>query len=124
MKTSFRIFALVCVTLGFLAPAMQAEDLGTVKARMVQRLGELDALKAKGAIGETNQGLVVVRGDGAKANQVVAAENSDREVAYAAIAKQTGSSVSQVARARARQIAANSAKGVWLQRDNGSWYQK
>ncbi|HYP18055.1 MAG TPA: DUF1318 domain-containing protein [Opitutus sp.] len=43
---------------------------------------------------------------------------------YAAIAKQTGSSADQVGRARALQIAGASAAGVWLQKEDGSWYKK
>ena len=55
---------------------------------------------------------------------VVAAENRDRGIVYAEIAKQTGTHVDQVGRARARQIAAASARGVWLQKNDGSWYKK
>lgn len=101
-----------------------AADLNAVKARMSQRLSQLDQLKAGGAVGENNRGFVEVRGGGGDAASVVAAENQDREAVYAAIAQQTGSSANQVGRARARQIAAASAPGVWLQKDDGSWYRK
>lgn len=101
-----------------------AADLGAVKARMSQRLSQLDQLKAGGAVGENNRGFVEVRGGGGDAASVVAAENQDREAVYAAIAQQTGSSANQVGRARAKQIASASAPGVWLQKDDGSWYRK
>ncbi len=101
-----------------------AEDLGAVKARIEQRLPKLDSLKAGGAIGENNRGLVEVRGGGGDAASVVADENHDRETVYAAIGKQTGASPDGVGRARAKQIAANSAAGVWLQHEDGSWYKK
>jgi hypothetical protein len=55
---------------------------------------------------------------------LVAAENRDRGIVYAAIAQQTGSTVDTVGRARAKQIAAASAPGVWVQRENGEWYKK
>lgn len=60
----------------------------------------------------------------AKAGEVMAAENGDRETVYAALAKQTGTSAEQVGRARAKQIAAASAAGVWLQREDGTWHKK
>ncbi len=101
-----------------------ADDLGAVKARMNQRLSQVDQLKASGAIGENNRGYLEVRDGGGDAASVVSAENRDREAVYAAIAKRAGSSAEQVGKARARQIAANSAAGVWLQREDGNWYKK
>ena len=101
-----------------------AEDLGAVKGRMSKRLTQLDPLKTQGVIGENNRGLVELRVVHAEAAAVVAAENRDRETVYAALAQQTGSTAEIVARARAKQIAAASAAGVWLQRDNGEWYKK
>lgn len=126
MKTPMLRFLLLFVTLAFCGGAItaRAEDLGAVKARMNQRLAKLDHLKSSGAVGENNRGFVEVRGGGGDAADVVAAENHDRETVYAAIAKQTSSSADQVGRARARQIAAASAPGVWLQRDDGNWYKK
>jgi len=54
----------------------------------------------------------------------VAEENSDRGVLYAEVAKRSGVSADNAGRARARQIAANSAPGVWVQKEDGSWYKK
>jgi uncharacterized protein YdbL (DUF1318 family) len=126
MKTRFLplwsvmlLFAAVCAT-----AALRAEDLGAVKARMSERLSQLDQLKSSGEVGENNRGLVEVRGGGGDAASVVREENRDRQVVYAAIAQQTGSSADAVGRARARQIAAASRPGVWLQKDDGSWYRK
>lgn len=125
MKTIFLRF---CLIVGLLAAgalaARAAEDMGAVKARLAQRLGSLDSLKASGAIGENNRGLVELRDASPAAGDLVAAENRDRGTVYAAIAEQTGSSAETVGRARAKQIAAGSAAGVWLQRDNGEWYKK
>ena len=126
MKNSvLRILTLiVALVFGAGVGRVRAEDLGAVKARMNQRLSKIDQLKSSGAIGENNRGFAEVRGGGGDAADVVAAENRDRETVYAAIAKQTGSSAEQVGRARARQIAAASAPGVWLQREDGNWYKK
>ncbi|HEX2853500.1 MAG TPA: DUF1318 domain-containing protein [Opitutaceae bacterium] len=126
MKISFlRLFSMIAVlALGFVTATAHAQDLGAVKARMAERIAKVDELKAKGAIGENNRGLLEVRAADAEAGAVVGAENSDRETVYAALAKQTGSSADQVGRARAKQIAANSAAGVWLQKEDGAWYKK
>ena len=118
----------ICLLVGLLSAgvvaARAAEDLGAVKARLAQRLGSLDQLKSSGAIGETNRGLVDLRAASPTAGDLVAAENRDRGLVYAAIAQQTGSTVDTVGRARAKQIAVASAPGVWVQRESGEWYQK
>jgi uncharacterized protein YdbL (DUF1318 family) len=125
MKT---ILLRLCLLVGLLSAgvvaARAAEDLGAVKARLEQRLRSLDQLKSSGAIGETNRGLVDLRAASPTAGDLVAAENRDRGLVYAAIAQQTGSTVDTVGRARAKQIAAASAPGVWVQRESGEWYQK
>lgn len=125
MKTILlRLCLVVSLLLAAATIARAAEDLGAVKARIEQRLPKLDSLKASGAVGENNRGLVEVRGGGGDTAAVVAEENDDRGAVYAAIARQTGASVDGVGRARAKQIAANSAAGVWLQHEDGSWYRK
>jgi uncharacterized protein len=125
MKISILRFLLLPAVLAFGVIAVaQAEDLAAIKARITQRLATLDAFKAKGLIGENNRGLVELRGGGPEAGDVVAAENRDRGVVYAAIAQQAGSSAETVGRARAKQIAAASAAGIWLQRENNEWYKK
>lgn len=124
MKNFLRLITISGLLLGLLAPALQAQDMGAIRDRMVERLGALDSLKASGAIGENNQGLVEVRENVDNAAAVVAAENADRETVYAMIAKQQGVTAAQVGRARARQIASGSASGVWLQNASGTWYQK
>lgn len=124
MKTIFSRIALASLALMLMAPVLSAQDLGAVRTRMEQRISQLDSLKASGAIGENNRGFVEVRKDSGDASSVVAAENGDRDIVYQSIAKKTGSSPEQVGEARARQIASNSASGVWLQREIGTWYQK
>jgi uncharacterized protein YdbL (DUF1318 family) len=112
---------LVVITTGVTG---RAQELKAEKARIEARLPKIDELKAKGVLGENNRGLLEVRGQDAEAAGVVSAENSDRQAVYAALAKQTGTSADQVGRARAKQIAANSARGVWVQKDDGTWYKK
>ena len=126
MKISFfrLIFLVAGLVLGVGAVTLQAQDLSAVKARMDARLPKVDELKAKGAIGENNRGLLEVRGADAEAAGIVSAENSDREAAYAALGKKSGVSADQVGRARAKQIASGSAAGVWIQKEDGAWVKK
>ena len=120
-----RLFTLSAVlVLGAAPVVLPAQDLGAVKTRMAQRLSRLDALKAQGVLGENNRGFVELRGGDATAGDVMAEENRDRGEVYTALAKQTGTSADQVGRARAKQLAAGSAAGVWLQREDGTWYRK
>ena len=109
---------------GLVGFASAAEDLGVVKARMEQRLPQIDQLKSKGVVGENSRGMMELRGGDVNAGDAVAAENRDRAIVYAEIARQTRTSVDQVARVQARQIAGASAPGVWLQKEDGSWYKK
>jgi uncharacterized protein YdbL (DUF1318 family) len=124
MKKFIFRFVLLLGVLTLALPVVQAQDLNAVKARIKARLSTLDSLKASGAVGENNRGFVEVRGGGGDASSVVSAENSDRETVYAAIAQKTGSTADAVGRARARKIAAESASGVWVQGEDGSWAKK
>lgn len=95
-----------------------------MKARMDQRLAQVDALKEQGAVGENNRGFLESRGGGGDSGAVVSAENQDREIVYAALAQKTGSSVDKVGKARAAKIAQNSRSGVWVQDEAGNWKKK
>ena len=114
-------FAAVCVA----AVVVHAESAADIRRRMEQRLSAIDRLKTAEAVGENNRGLLEVRGSGgAEAGRVVAEENRDREAVYALIAKETGATADAVGRARARQIAAGSRAGVWIQDESGQWKKK
>lgn len=104
---------------------VHAEDPGAVKARMAQRIPEINALKAKGAVGENNHGFLEIReSKDAADTALVAAENKDRETAYTLLADQTKTSFEQVSKARARQIAQGAPAGVWIQDIEGNWKKK
>ena len=119
------LFRLLFVSIAFfMTIAVRAEDLAAVRARMEQRLPQIDALKSSGALGENNRGFLDVRAAAPDADSVAAAENKDRTAVYAAIGSRTGAGAEAVGKARAKQIAANSAAGVWLQRESGEWYKK
>lgn len=124
MKLPYFRFLLAAGLLALVAVPVRAEDLGAVRARMEQRLSKLDALKTSGAIGENNRGLVEVRGADGQAATICSEENRDRETVYADIARRNQTTAEQVGRLRAKKIAESSAPGVWLQKEDGSWYRK
>ncbi|HVZ65405.1 MAG TPA: YdbL family protein [Lacunisphaera sp.] len=116
---------LIFAFLGLFAVAAFAQNAAEIRQRMEARIPAIDRLKAAEAIGENNRGLLELR-PAAKSDaaSVVTAENGDREAVYAIIAKQTGATPDSVAKARARQIAAGSRPGVWVQDESGAWHKK
>ena len=95
-----------------------------VKERMRERLPILVALKARGIVGENNQGFLEMLKGQTEQQDVVAAENQDRKSIYAKIAQQTGTEIQVVGQRRAMQIAEKAAPGEWLQDPGGNWRQK
>lgn len=124
MKVSFTRLLVLIVALAGATAAVQAQDLGAIRGRMEQRLPQIDALKASGALGENNRGFVEVRESQGDAAAVASAENEDRTAVYAAIGARTGATPDAVGRHRAKQIAKNSAPGMWIQAEDGSWSKK
>lgn len=119
MKTRFFVLlTALCV----LTVSALAENAADIRRRMSERLPQIDALKAQEVIGENNRGYLEERKSGSTA--VIAAENNDRKAVYALIAKETGANADSVGRARAKQIAANSSPGVWIQNEAGNWVKK
>jgi uncharacterized protein YdbL (DUF1318 family) len=108
-----------------LPAALPAQDLGSIRARMEQRLPSVGAAKDKGVAGENNRGYLEARGAPAAGDQqVIQAENTDRRQVYAAIASETGSSADEVGRKRAAQLAELARPGHWVQGADGSWRRK
>ncbi len=119
MKTRlFTLFAALCV----LTVTVFAESAGDIRRRMEQRLPQIDTLKSQEIVGENNRGYLEERKPGGA--DTVSAENRDREAVYALIARETGATADAVGRARAKQIAANSRAGVWVQDESGAWKKK
>jgi hypothetical protein len=122
MKTRFfSLFAALCL----LALPAFAESAAAIRGRMEQRLPQIDALKAQEFLGENNRGFLEERKSGGpNAGAVVADENRDRQEVYTLLAQQTGATPDSVGKARAKQIAANSRGGVWVQDEGGAWKKK
>lgn len=96
-----------------------------IKARMQERLPTLDQMKTEGIIGENNLGfLEFVPGAAKQKQDVVKAENQDRQTVYDAIARQQKTTAEFVGKRRAIQIAEKAEPGVWLQDSSGNWYKK
>lgn len=120
----FRPVWMIFAAAGLAVSVAHADPAAAAKAGMRQRVQVVDALKTAGHVGEANTGLLAVRGGGADVAQVVAAENADRAVIFAELAKKTGGTPADAGKIFARQLAAASKPGVWLQREDGGWYKK
>lgn len=120
----FRPAFLIFAAAGLAVSVAHADPAAAAKAGMRQRVAAIDALKAAGAVGEANTGLLAVRTPGAEAEQVVAAENADRAVIFGELAKRTGGTPADAGKIFARQIATASKPGVWIQREDGGWFKK
>lgn len=124
MKTCFVSLLVVLSSLAF-APVAFAQHASDLRRQMEARVPAIDRLKTQLILGEDNQGfLQVVQNGTAEATQVVTAENTDRRIVYAEIARQAGSTAEEVGRQRAHKIAANSRTGVWVQDASGRWVKK
>lgn len=96
-----------------------------LRARFLQRKPFIDGLKNQGSVGENNIGKLTPRTAlNAQAQQIVNAENADRDTVYGEIAQKLNVSPIEVGRRRAVQIAEMAAPGHWLQDAAGNWYQK
>lgn len=121
---NIQLFILLFLSLGLLNSA-SAQDLSTIKSNMQKRLPQIELLWKKDLIGENNQGYLSARGELTEAQQkVVNAENADRKRVYSSIGSNASASVEKVGQQRAAQIARRAAKGLWLQKPDGSWYKK
>ncbi len=115
--------------IGFLAIIMLLTAAGTawgddIKARMKSRLPVIMDLKARGVVGENNQGFLQMLKGQTEKKDVVQAENNDRRAIYGHIAKKTSADPQVVGQRRAIQIAEKASPGEWLQDASGKWYQK
>ena len=118
-----RILFTVASATVLVSPAF-ADEASAAKSRMRERVPAIDKLKLSGVVGENNRGFLEVKNQAPNADDIVGAENDDRRTVFEDTAKRTGGSVVSVGKAFARQIAGASAKGVWVQAENGQWAKK
>ena len=128
--------------LDFVVPAAQAQqpnlDISTpainkLQASMTARHAQLSAFYTGGAVGMDNNGLITLRDPKAVSikernavNQLVAAENGDRNALYREIAKANGHPdwEADIRGTFARRWVANAPKGWFFQDSGGGWKQK
>jgi len=127
----------------FLVPSAEAQqasiDINTpqinaIKARMAQRQREsLNAFFDAGAIGFSNNGLIMIRdrsavplSDRRNLESIVAEENRDRSAVYREIAVANGHPEweDEIQKTFARQWVGNARKGWYYQDASGGWLQK
>lgn len=129
------------ILLEFIIPAAHAQadiDISTpainkLKASMTQRHNQLKPFYDTGAIGMDSRGLITLRDpknvaikDRNTVNQLVAAENQDRNALYAEIARANGHPEweNDIRSTFARRWVANAPGGWYFQDTSGSWKQK
>ena len=128
--------------LDFLVSAASAQEadidvsspaISQLRASMTQRHAQLEPFYAGGMVGMDSQGLITVRDpatvsikDRNIVNQLVAAENQDRNTLYAEIARANGHPEweDQIRGTFARRWIANAPAGWYFQDGTGSWKQK
>lgn len=94
-----------------------------IASRMEARLPVIDALKAKGIIGENNNGYLAFIGPRTRTD-VVNAENADRAALFERIATQQGTTPDLVGRRFALKFRNLTRAGEWYQDDAGNWRKK
>lgn len=102
-------------------------DVEEAAMRRSARYDELSAAEAKGIIGESNSGLVELRGagpDGASLSRLISAENEDRMIIYKSVAKKNGATVDEVRGLYAKKLQAKAPAGTFVQSESGEWRAK
>lgn len=94
--------------------------------RMKARLADIMEAKSKGSIGESVDGLLLVRDKkvSSKVEKLVTAENADRNSLFKILAKQTGGDTKLVAKKFAKGVASRAKKGHWFKNTEGNWISK
>jgi uncharacterized protein YdbL (DUF1318 family) len=105
-----------------------------IKDRLASRVEEVLAQKRAGVLGETNDGLLELKGADKvkpllkkKIEAMVAAENADRTELYAEVAASNGIAkgrIKDIQKSFARSFQAESPSGTWAQDSDGKWAQK
>ena len=141
-QSNNRFSPLRMVALGFVSEAYAQEPdinvsnpaIRALKDSIKQRAGSIKPYMDRGNIGIGQDGLLVVRTteglnlkERAEAQQLVDAENRDREALYAEIAKANGipkESVPRIKAIFAKSWIEQAQSGWWIQDGSGNWRRK
>ena len=113
--------------------SVNTPEIKRLESSMAQRHGQLAGYYGKGVVGFSNNGLVNIRDSNAvsikergKLNNLVNAENKDRNNLYKAIANANGHPEweGQVRDVFANKWIQKARKGWWYQNNKGQWKQK
>ncbi len=114
------VFLMIVVLLPF-AATVHAQS---IKQRMAARIPTIDAMKNSGIVGEDNRGFLEYLTSKKPQQNIVAAENHDRQTVYAEIGKKEGAPAALVGQRRARMLFERGPHGQWFQKPDGKWYKK
>lgn len=120
-KQSFKI--LVMLIFGMMVCSQLAAADG-IKERMKERLPAIAELKAQGIVGEDNRGYLGFVGGKKAMEDVVNAENKDRNAVYAYFAKQQNTTIDVVEQVQAKRKAEKAGPGEFFQMPDGKWVKK
>ncbi len=105
-----------------------------IRTRLSGRVDEVIAQKRAGVLGETNDGMLVIKAPDklkklqtAKVEKVVSDENADRTALYEEVRQANGVAegrLKDIQKSFARSFQAESPSGTWLQDADGKWAQK
>lgn len=101
-----------------------------IKEKMKERLPIITELKNKGIVGENSLGYLEFVNEKKEKEDVVIAENKDREKVYTAMAQKKQQETSEtttsenVGKIAALSLAGHAETGHWFKNEKGEWYQK
>lgn len=136
MKSVLKCMLVFAVCCSFFAGDLYAAsyDLKTMTPEVQQaiasrqeRYSEIQNLKSRGAIGESNQGYVTVLKVVGNAQGLVAEENRDRRVIYQTISEQNqlgSQGLALVESVFADVLSGKAVSGEWVQNASGQWVEK
>jgi uncharacterized protein len=117
------------------APEVSSPAIRKIIESRAARLAQLDAFKAQGVVGENNRALLEPRGldkiadlkSRAQLQQLIKAENADRDALFREIAAAKNVDLSQLPKIQetyAATLREKARPGDWIQMPDGSWKQK
>jgi uncharacterized protein YdbL (DUF1318 family) len=129
-KLNIKTIVLYCVvTLFSMVTIIVAQDTkDEIKLRMKNRFAQISELKHSGKIGETPRGFAeAVNKEFAqdeKISKLITAENNDRNLLYALIAKESQTSVEEVGMGNAKRYFQKASDSDYFKTQAGEWKQK
>jgi len=105
--------------------SLKAILFGLLLAASTAFAADLATVKAQGLVGEQNNGyLGLVKNDAADVKALVTDVNGQRKAQFAQIAAKNGIAVEEAAKVFAREAAARTAPGNYIQNPAGGWVKK